>query len=426
MTKKNFIQDIKKIKKSVVGKKDELIKITEIDTKFDSLYKKAKEESLEKNSNSKYGLWFVALIAMTFLFFAVSFLFSGAKITINPKIIDLTLNDNFVATKNSSTDSLPFDLVVFSGEDSKEVQGGEEKDTSESAKGVAIFYNSYNSSAQNFDINTRLEGSNGKIYKTKTKTTIPGMSTDGVPGSVEVEIYGSEGGEEYNSGIIDFTILGFKGGTKYSKIIARAKGDITGGFKGKIRQISEIEKINAINDLKISLRDKLFKKATDQIPGGYILFKDAIFVQTDNGNIENASTDGMVSIKLKGTFYGFLFDEKKLTKRIVQNNIEKYKDEDVFIPNLKDFIFSLDNKENISFNDVNEINFNLSGTSKIVWNINSEKLIGDVIGKNKKDFNQILLQYPGIDSAEVVVKPVWRKTFPDKLKDIKVIINYPQ
>ena len=68
----------------------------------------------------------------------------------------------------------------------------------------------------------------------------------------------------------------------------------------------------------------------------------------------------------------------------------------------------------------------MSGTSKIVWDIDKEKLIGDVLGKNKSDFNQILTLYPSIDSAEVIVKPVWRSTFPDKLKDIKVIVNYSQ
>jgi hypothetical protein len=54
------------------------------------------------------------LIAMVFLFFAVSFLFSGAKITVSPKTVDLTLNDSFSASKDSANiGSLPFDLVVF-------------------------------------------------------------------------------------------------------------------------------------------------------------------------------------------------------------------------------------------------------------------------------------------------------------------------
>lgn len=435
---KNLIQDMIKSKSN--SSKVENIsekKKTDIDAKFNSLYNLPKKNSEnytnssnngnEKNSGSKYGLWLVALIAMIFLFFAVSFLFSGAKITINPKTVDLTLDDSFAASKDSANaDSLPFDLVVISGEETKEVQGGEEKDVNDSSKGIAIVYNTFSATSQKLTANTRLEGSNGKIYKTKTVATIPGMKTDGTPGSVEVEIYGAETGEAYNSGPIDFTVLGFKGTAKYSKIYARSKGDLIGGLKGKIRQISEIDKTNTIGELKETLQKKLLQKASDQIPDGYILFKDAVIVQTDDGKVGSALENGMVPIVLKGTFYGFLFDEKKLTKRIIQSKLEKYQNDDVFIPNIKDFIFTLNNKENISFGDVSEINFNLAGTSKIVWKIDSEKLIGDVLGKNKKEFNQTLIQYPGIDSAELVIKPVWRKTFPDKLKDIEVLVNYPK
>jgi hypothetical protein len=448
---KNLIHDVVKIKKgttssaSVHDKKPENFKV-DIDAKFDSLYNKnnktthqvkttpkaQKEEEYFENSgsgssNSKYGLWFVALIALVFLFFAVSFLFSGAKITVSPKTIDLTLDENFAASKNAnSSNVLPFDLVVISDEATKEVLGGEEVDSKISATGTVVIYNAFGPAVQKLDINTRLEGSNGKIYKTKNAVSVPGVSASGTPGSVEVAIYGSEAGEAYNSKAIDFTIFGFKGSAKYTKIYARSKGDITGGFVGKARQVSEIEKTNAITELKDSLKEKLMQKATGQTPSGYILYEDAVFVQTDNGTVGNLLANGNVPITVKGTFYGFLLDEKKLTKRIVQNNLEKYQDEDMFIPDIRSFKFTLNNKDNINFSEVKDINFDLSGTSKIVWRVDTEKLLGEVLGRNKTEFNQILTQYTGIDSAELVIKPVWRKTFPDKLKDIKIIVNYPQ
>lgn len=436
---KNLIQDVVKIKKgagtagtSVHDKKPENFKV-DIDAKFDSLYKthKVKNEPVEdivsnSEGNSKYGLWFVALIALVFLFFAVSFLFSGAKLTISPKTIDLVLDENFAATKNSNSNILSFDLVVISDEATKEVQGGEEVDMKENAKGTVVIYNTFSSAVQKLDINTRLEGTNGKIYKTKNAVTVPGMSTGGTPGSVEVDIYASEAGESYNSKPLDLNIFGFKGTPKYTKFYARSKGDITGGFIGKARQVSEIEKTNTINELKETLNNKLLQKATGQTPSGYVLYEDAVFVQTDNGTVGASLENGNVPIVVKGTFYGFLLDEKKLTKRIVQNNLEKYADEDIFIPDIRSFKFTLNNKDNINFSEVKDINFDLSGTSKIVWRVDTDKLLGEVLGRDKKEFNQILTQYTGIDSAELVIKPVWRKTFPDKLKDIKIIVDYPQ
>ena len=449
---KNLIQDVVKVKKTVGEKSPENFEKNfekNIDTKFDSLYKnktaytarnfngthKVKsqpttiaeefgEREYNNSSNSKYGLWFVALIALVFLFFAVSFLFSGAKITIEPKAIDLSLNENFAASKDSASNILPFDLVVISGDETKEVQGGEEVDAKDSATGTVVIYNTFSSATQRLDINTRLEGSNGKIYKTKNAVVVPGM-TSSTPGSVEVGIYASDPGDTYNSKPLDFTIFGFKGTPKYSKFYARSTGDITGGFIGKVRRVSDVEKTNAIAELKEMLRDKLLQKATGQTPTGYVLYEDAIFVQTDEGTVGNSLENGKVPVTVKGTLYGFLFDEKKLTQRIVQNNLEKYKDEDIFIPDIKSFKFVLNNKDNINFSEVKDINFDLSGDSKIVWRIDTDKLTKEVVGRDKKDFNQVLTQYTGIDSAELVIKPVWRKTFPDKFKDIKIIVNYP-
>lgn len=381
----------------------------------------------KSSKKSKYRLFFVAFISVLFLLFALSFLFSGAKITIIPKVKEIQLNDNLTATKDLSTPGLSFDLVVISGEENKSIQGGEMKDTTIKATGTIIVYNSYNSSPQMLDIDTRLEGSNGKIYKTSNKITVPGITKDGKPGNVEVGIYGAEGGEEYNSTPLDFKILGFKGTPKYSKFYARSKGDISGGFKGKSPVVSSLDKASAVNELKAILETKLVKKVTDQIPSGFILYKDAVFTSILDKDITfSPDKDNKVSVKVKGTLYGFLFDEKKLTKKIAEDIVDKYAGEDIYIPNIRDMSFVLADKENVSFADVKSINFTLTGTSKIIWKVDQTSFINDVLGKKKTEFNQILSKYPNIDSAELVLRPFWKSSFPDKSKSIQVIVNYPK
>ena len=68
----------------------------------------------------------------------------------------------------------------------------------------------------------------------------------------------------------------------------------------------------------------------------------------------------------------------------------------------------------------------MSGNTKIVWKFDTGKLMGELLGKSKQDFNQILLQYPNIDSADLVVSPIWRNSIPDKSKNIKITVNYPK
>ena len=328
-----------------------------------------------------------------------------------------------------------FSLISLSGEEKKIILAGEEKEYKEKAKGTVVIYNNYSSSSQRLSIETRLEGSNGKIYKTTEAVVVPGITkvqnSAGVleekPGSVEIDIYGAEEGAEYNSSPLDFKIFGFKGNPKYSKFYARSKGDITGGIIGNLRLASEEDKTKAIDELKTILQDKLFKKATDQLPSGYILFKDAVIFKSDDQNIDISPKENDVSIKIKGTLYGFLFEEKKLTKKIVETVISDYKGDEVYIPKIKEFSFSLASQSNLyNFTDVKNISFSLTGTSKITWKIDESSLSDVLLGKTKKEFNEILEQYPNIDSADLTIRPFWRKSIPKKLKDIKIIVNTPE
>ncbi len=382
--------------------------------------------SKSTNRKPKYRIYLVALISIIFLLFALSYLFSGAKITLTPKVKDIPLNDNLSASKDG-TSGLSFDLVVISGEENKTIQGGEMKDITLKATGTVLIYNSFSTSPQVFASDTKLEGSNGKIYKTSKKVTVPGMTKAGKPGNVEVGIYAAEAGAEYNSAPLDFKIVSLKNTSKYSKIFARSKGEITGGLKGKMPVVSSLDKAGTVSELKATLQAKLLKKVTDQIPDGFILYKDAIFLNIDDKDVSFVPSDNnMVTVDIKGTLYGFLLNEQKLTKKIAQDIIDKYDDSDVYIPNIRDLTFSLADKENVSFADVKDINFNLTGTPKIIWKIDEEKFVADLLGKKKSDFNQILTGYPSIDTAVLVIRPFWKTTFPDVSKTIDVIVNYPK
>lgn len=382
-------------------------------------------------SRSRFMLWFVALISVAFCFFALSFLFGRAFVSVNPKMKDVVLNENLSAVKDSNANGLSFDLVVISGAENKNIQASGEKNVSTSATGAVVIYNAFNSSPQILNIDTRLEGSNGKIYKTQTKITVPGMDKKGTPGQIEVKIYGSSAGADYNSSPLDFKIAGFKGTPKYAKIYGRSKGEITGGFVGKAPDVSDADQVSALADLKTTLEAKLLQKATDQIPSGFILFKDAVFLNTNNANNEpNISStnnnDNSLTLTLNGTLYGILFNEQKLIKKIAEDSIDKYDGSDVFISNIRDLTFSLTNQDSTSFDSVQNISFSLSGSAKIVWKLDENKFTADLLGKSKKDFNQVLSGYPNIDSATLTLNPFWMMSVPDKTKNIKVIVNYPK
>jgi hypothetical protein len=357
--------------------------------------------------------------------FALSFLFARAEVKISPKIKSLNLNENLTAVKEGNGSDLAFDVVIISGEVTKTVPATGEKNVSIKAEGVAILYNSFSTSPQNLSIDTRLEGSNGKMYKTLTKTTVPGMKGS-VPGSVEVKIYGAEPGSEYNSGPIDFKIFGFKGTPRYAKFYGRSKGPITGGVKGTVPALPPGEDEKLTLDLKDALRAKLLGQATEQVPDGFILFKDAVFLTVEGQSYDSSGEAGSVVASMRGTLSGVLFDEKKLTLKIVEDNIKNYDGGEVYIPHLKDLAFSLPSASVSSLSSLTTLGFTLSGPAQAVSRVDGDLLVTDLVGKPKGSFNEVLAEHPEVDSAESVISPFWKRSFPETKKKIKVIVNYPE
>ncbi len=423
---KHFLEDMVKIKNASKGQNSSDNEWAQ-NTPVKKVRVDPPKQVIKEDANkSRYPLWIVAIISLLFFLFALSYLFSKATVTVNPKIEESVLDENLSASLDGNAETLPFDLVVISGEENKTVQTTEEKDVSLRAEGVVMIYNAFSSSSQALDIDTRLEGSNGKMYKTKKRIVVPGMTKGSVPGSSEVGIYASASGEEYNSAPLDFKIFGFKGTPKYSKFYARSKGPIAGGFQGKFSTIGESEKTKVVNEMKTALQVKLLKKATDQIPDGFILFKDGVFLNTDDKNIDfTISSDKMLPVKLRGTLYGIIFDEQKISKKIAEDKVLNYDGGDIYIPKIRDLTFFLFSKDSDSFGSVKNIEFNLSGPAKIVWKFDQAKLAGELLGKSKKDFNQILSLYPNVLSAELKLSPFWKMSFPKKTEQIEIIVNYP-
>lgn len=370
------------------------------------------------------GIWVVATVAIVFFLFALSYFFARGEITLSPKIKEVNLNQNFSAVSGGVDDVLPFNMVAISGEEKQEVSAGEERQVSIPATGQVVIYNNFSQVPQKLDINTRLEGSNGKLYKTAKAVTVPGLAGT-TPGKVEVGVYGAEPGDSYNSKPLDFKIFGFKGTPKYEKFYARSTGDLSGGFIGKSKVPTAEDRSKAEAELKDKLRADLWQKANNQIPEGFILFKDAVILDIDNGGAPTAETTASGStISIKGTLYGALFSVDKLSKKIVEDSIDLKEGEDVYISNLNDLTFKFSDL-NTTLKDVKTLNFSLSGVAKFVWRVDEKSLMQDLLGRKKKEFNQVLLKYPNIDSASLSLSPVWNRTLPSKEKDIKILVNYP-
>lgn len=384
------------------------------------------KEYTQKSGSHKYIFWIIAVLAIVGLFFSTSFFFSKAVVKIEPETRAIALGESFSAVKNASTiENLSFDVVSLSDEEKKIVEGGTLKQVEEKAYGKVIIYNSYSSSSQNLNIDTRLTAPDGRIYKTDKKVSVPGMKKDGTPGSVEVGIRAEKAGIEYNSSPLDFKILGFKGTSKYDKFFAKSKGEISGGFVGNRLELDELEKLAIFGSLKNILKKKLVEKVSSQIPDDVILYKDAIDFRIDQENIQNLDPSGENYAVVKATIFGVLIKESELVKKIAQKQIDNYVDAPLFIPQIRELKFEFKNTDT-PLNEIKTLDFTLTGNIVAVFRVDEEIFKNELLDKPKNILAEILPNFPSIKSAELSLKPFWLQKFPKNSKALLLEVNYPK
>jgi hypothetical protein len=378
---------------------------------------------------SRRGLWVLAGISVLLLYLTFALFFSGAKITVTPRQEQVVLDGRFSAVKEAQPLGLQYETMSLSEEETRKLQATGEKQVETKASGTIIVYNNFNSSPQRLIKNTRFMSPDGLIYRIPSSIVVPGQKTVNgkvVPGSVEAVVYADSPGEEYNKDeLVDFTIPGFKGGPRYSAFYARSKTPMTGGFAGVVKTVSPAEENAAREEIRTALSEQLKKKARQQIPKGFILYDDAVFIDTDSLPNTEDTNSGKVIIGERVTLHGVLFNEEALSAFIARNTIAHFEESSVIVSNLNELTFKIVDKTEARPWKEERLSFTLVGTPYIIWTFDETRLKNDLAGKSKQQINTILSGYPGIEKAEVVIRPFWKKSFPKNINKIKIetIIN---
>lgn len=227
------------------------------------------EEDKHIEKSSYMFLWIVCIISVATLLFFLSSIFSTATIIITPRSEKVSLNDtyNITTDKAISSSTLHYELMTINKDLSKTLETDGEEYVEKKATGKAILYNNFSTVSQRLINNTRLETKSGLTYRIRESVEIPGIKTvAGVktPGSVEVDIIADMPGDKYNMDLEDlkgdFSIPGFKGSTKYTAFYGRLSSDVTGGFIGNMKKVSEEKLISARSEIKESLNADLIKE----------------------------------------------------------------------------------------------------------------------------------------------------------------------
>lgn len=380
----------------------------------------------EQPRRPRYALWAAGVVVFSiFLFFLFSLLWSGAKVVVMPKTVDVSVNGTFMAKKNADAASMPFELMTVVRETTKNVPAQGTETVSVPAKGQIIVYNDYSGAAQRLITNTRFETPGGFVYRIHEAITIPGQTKTGgktVPGNVEVTVYADQPGEKYNIGLTDFTIPGFKGDSaRYQKFYARSKTPMSGGFSGTRPKILDSDISAAQAAMEAELSAGLKADAEGQVPDGYLLYPDGQFISFESLPSTIAEGSSSATLKERGTLYGALFAKDKLARfAVAAGHAVVYEGVPVTLSAPEELAFSVVNKSNAKPWNDGQFAFTLNGLTKAVWGFDENQFKNDLSGKTKAALQTVLSGYPGIDSATVSIRPFWKNVFPDNPEKISV------
>lgn len=388
-----------------------------------------KSKSTPKTSkrSSRWLLWLVGIIVLLGAIYAVSYIFVSASVTIAPKEVTTPASVAGTAVLDPSTQGLAYTIVTLEREGSKEVPASGEEKVEKKASGRITIYNNAGTAPQQLVANTRFESNNGLIYRIQSAATVPGAKTvNGVttPGSLTVTVYADQAGEKYNINLSDFTIPGFKGDPKYTKITAKSDpaSPISGGYIGTAKKVAAADlasaKVSIEADLKTSLQDMI----QTQIPDTHVLFKNASTFSYTELPQGTSTKNSSALIREKGTMYGILFERKALSK-FLADKLAIDQEHGATVANLEDLSFTLDNLASFNPNTTKEISFKLSGTAEFVWDIDSNKIAESLAGQKRAKIKDILGKFEEVSRANVSIKPIWVITMPRNPEKIKVQLD---
>ena len=393
-------------------------------------YQSEKEEKARsfrngfKKNTSRVILWSISVISIIALMVTLGNIFSVATLTVTPQSQKVTINLDLVAKPKTVTGELSYNSLALVRDKEEIVPADGEKPVESRSSGRIVIYNSYSTSPQRLVKNTRFETPEGLIYKIADSVTVPGrknLDEQNIPGSVEALVYGETAGEEYNIGLTDFTIPGFKSNTeRFNSFYGRSKTPMTGGKIGTEKVVSNEKMIQAKARLESSLTQELLAEAKKLAPETSVFYDTAYRVDFEPVLSGAVVKGNNVAIRERAYFTAFLIKRDELVRAVADNVLDGSKENLVDIINVDGLDMEMKTKGKYSATSVGPIEFNLKGEAVLVWRFDEGSLKSDLIAKSKSGLGDIVSKYPAIVKADVTIRPFWKRVFPSNPSKIGI------
>ncbi len=350
------------------------------------------------------------------IYYALTYVFDSATITVAPNYKDLNLAATPVTLGEKG--DIPFEIATTALTKTKTLPKTTTTTVEKKASGQITIYNNYATTPQRLVKFTRFESTAKKIYKIQDSLVIPAKKGD-TPGEITVKVVAESEGPGYNIASDTFTIPGFKGKEQYTKMYAKTAGPLSGGSSGS-KAIVALTDLNAAKDeVAVALRDSTKKEFGAKKWDKKIPLLDSVSVNIEDNSKEimqgeadtyNAKAVGSIAV----------IDQSSLSKFALGGDVNKSLNY-LFNPS-KSFNILVNKDSSLSSSTLEAT---ISGNARVVWLTDYTSLRDKLVGKTRKDFTTLITNDKTISSATISIFPPWKTDFPKRKEAITVKEKLP-
>lgn len=379
------------------------------------------------NKSRKKQWIFGTIIAVLIGIFIVSMMtvFASATVSITPKSQDIDVDMKITGTVGKTAGTVRYEVVKLSESKTASVPATGETAAEIKASGKIVIYNDFSTDPQRLIVRTRFETPNGLIYRIPESVVVPGKTVkNGVdtPGNIETTIFADEAGDKYNIKKSDFTIPGFKSdANRYKNIYARSSTDITGGFVGKVKTVSDTDKQTALQNIDSQAQTELEKNLESKIPEELTLISGSIVYKSEELAPQEESSS--VTLEKNVTAYAIMLNKQDLSDQITNEYTASSSDWSNIKSIIKDFSLLKMITPPDNLDTGNNLSLQINGKAKVLADIDTNIIGQRLLGAPKGDVAKLMDEFAGISNIRSAIRPIWKQTFPSNSSKIYVLIT---
>jgi hypothetical protein len=342
---------------------------------------------------------------------------------IEPHLAYQEIDESIILKKSPNESELGFDIIAISDKESLSIIANSKEMVEEKSFGVVTVFNNFSTEPQRLRPNTRFTSASGKIFILgDNEIIIPGKEGD-IPGKINISIYAQNSGEEYNLGITDFTLPGYKesgSDDRYNMIYAVSETAFEGGFRGEKSIITSEQKRQAEIELRDKLQERLVlrlqKEKTEQVI--IINNTSAINFQDSEALFNDQGREGVIT--QKGTIFAMVISRDQLMNFIDNSYLTVPEGEEVHVIDLLNFKIKYTGTTPINFQKTETLRVEITGESLLQWAIDYTNVRNEIKGKTNKELLSYLQNNNALDKAYFKNIPFWHHTLPKDIIDIEI------